>query len=99
MDAEERALKIKEREKQIKERDINDLKKVLAMPEGRRLLWRVLDISETFGTRATDKRMVGLKFFTEIMEVAPELYLQMQREYKSEKISLQKQFPVDPEED
>lgn len=99
MEAEERALKIKEREKQIKERDINDLKKVIAMPEGRRLLWRILELSETFGTRATDKRIVGLKLFAEIMEADPEKYLQMQREYKSEKISLQKQFPIDPEED
>lgn len=99
MEAEERALKIKEREKQIKERDLSDLKKILGMPEGRRLLWRVLEIAETFGTRATDKRVVGLKLFTEIMEIAPESYLQMQREYKSEKISLQKQFPIDSEED
>ncbi len=99
MDAEERAKKIREREKQVKERDQNDLKKILAMPEGRRLLWRILDLSETFGTRTTDKRIVGLKLFTEIMEADPEKYLQMQREYKSEKISLQKQFPLDPEDE
>lgn len=99
MDAEERALKIKEREKHIKERDLNDLKNVLQKPEGRRLIWRILQISETFSARATEKKEVGLKLFSEIMDTAPESYLQMQREYKSEMIGIRKQFPVDPEEE
>ena len=101
MEAEERALKIREREKQIKERDINDLKKVLKEAEGRRLCWKILELCETFLAKESTKfaRQVGMKLFEEIMNATPETYLQMQREYKSEKISLQKQFPIDPEED
>lgn len=99
MEAEERAQKIAEGEKQLKERDLSDLKRVLEKPEGRRLLWRIMSKAETFGTRATEKREIGLMLFKEIMDIAPEIYLQMQREYKSEKISLQKQFPIDAEED
>ena len=99
MEAEERAQKIKEREKQIRERDLSDLKKILGYPEGRRFVWRVLDKSETFSAKATEKKEVGLMLFAEIMDIAPESYLQMQREYKSERISIKKQFPIENEDD
>lgn len=98
MDAEERQVKLTERAKQIRERDLNDIRKVLKEPEGRRLLWRVMSEAETFLASVTDKRIIGLMLFNDIMKVAPEVFLQMQRDYKSEMESIKKQFPIEAEE-
>lgn len=98
MDPEERQKKLEERSKQERERELNDIRKVLALPEGRRLLWRIMSAAETFLASTTDKRIIGLMLFNDIMKVAPEVFLQMQREYKSEQESIKKQFPVEPEE-
>ena len=98
MDNEERQKKLAERAKQLRERDLNDIKKVLKEPEGRRLLWRIMGAAETFLASPTDKRIIGLMLFNDIMKVAPEIFLQMQREYRSEQESLKKEFPIDNEE-
>jgi hypothetical protein len=98
MEAEERQKKLEERSKQERERELNDIKKVLVLPEGRRLLWRVMSAAETFLASTTDKRIIGLMLFNDIMKVAPEIFLQMQREYKSEQESIKKQYPIEAEE-
>ena len=98
MDPEERQKKLEERSKQLRERDLNDIRKVLVLPEGRRLLWRIMSDAETFLASSTDKRIIGLMLFNDIMKVAPEVFLQMQREYKSEQESIKKQFPIEAEE-
>ncbi len=99
MDAEERAKKIKEREEQIKERNNNDIAKLLQLTEGRRFYYRVLKMLGTFGVSPSDGRATGLTLFREVMEIAPQRYIQMDGEYKSEIISIKKQFPVDPDEE
>jgi hypothetical protein len=99
MDPEERQKKIEERARQQRERDHNDIRKVLNIPEGRRLLWRIMSVAETFLASNTDKRIIGLMLFNDIMKVAPEAFLQMQREFRSEQESIKKQYPIDePEE-
>lgn len=98
MDAEERQKKLDEREKHVRERNLNDIRKVLGLPEGRRLLWRVMSEAETFLATPTDKRIIGLMLFNDIMKATPETFLQMQREYKSEQESLKKQFPIETDD-
>ncbi|RJO64171.1 MAG: hypothetical protein C4540_04635 [Candidatus Omnitrophota bacterium] len=98
MDSEERQKKLAERSKRLRERELNDISKVLKTPEGRRLLWRILTEAETFIAPATEKQIVGMRLFNDIMLVAPEMFLQMQREYRSEQESLKKEFPPDPDE-
>lgn len=98
MNAEERAEKLAERDKLLRERELNDIGKLLLMPEGRRLLWRVMTIAETFLATNTDKRIIGLLLFADIMKKKPEMFLQMSRENKSEQESIQKQYPIDEEE-
>ena len=108
MDPEERQKKLEERSKQLRERNLNDIRKVLVLPEGRRLLWRIMGEGKIFCTspagnseiaaRVEGERVIGLKIFADIMEVKPEMFLQMQREYKSEQESIKKQFPIEAEE-
>lgn len=98
MEPEEIKKKIEERNKQIRERDLNDIRKVLTLPEGRRLLWRILSEAETFVAPATEKQIIGMRLFNDIMKASPETFLQMQREYKSEQESFRKQIPVEADE-
>jgi hypothetical protein len=98
MEPEERQKKIEERNKQTRERELNDIRKVLTLPEGRRLLWRIMSEAETFIAPATEKQIIGMRLFNDIMKANPEMFLQMQREYKSEQESIKKQFPVEADE-
>lgn len=98
MEPEERQKKLAEREKHVRERDLNDINKILEKPEGRRLLYRIMAMAETFLATQTDKRVIGLTLFNDIMITAPDRFLQMQREYKSEEESIRKQYPVEPDE-
>jgi hypothetical protein len=68
----------------------HDWKKVMGMPEGRRLMWSTLDLlgvySDTGHTdpiqvgRFLGARSKGLQLLAEIIEVCPDEYLQMQVE-------------------
>lgn len=82
----------KEREKLGLEKDQNDLRWVMSMPQGRRFLWRILEgcgiykssftgSSETFFLEG--QRNVGLKLLAEIMEADSESYMLMQREARA----------------
>lgn len=83
------------KERRRRDREINDLRTVLAIPEGRRLLWRVLSEARMFQLSFTPglsdvtafnegSRNVGNWLFGEINEAKSEAFLQMQREYKIE---------------
>ena len=82
---------VEKRNRLKRERDSADLKKVISMVEGRRLVWRYLDamyaFGETFDTNAlamannSALHDVGMRFFREI---TPEIFCQMQNEKKSE---------------
>ena len=72
----------------------SDLLAVMSAPEGRRLLWRYLEItgiyklsytgnSETFFNEG--QRNIGLKLLAEIQRVAPAEYMEMVRESNSTK--------------
>jgi len=98
VDAEERQAKINKRNKQLRDREINDIRKIAKNPEGRRLLWRVMAISGTFQIDSGEKRIVGLTLFNDIMETDPEIFIQMQNEYKSEQVSFKEQIPPVEEE-
>lgn len=98
MNNDERNKAISERDKKLRERELNDIRKLLQMPEGRRLLWRIMSMSETFIATNTDKRVVGLMLFADIMAAKPEMFIQMSRENASEQESIQKQYPVDEDE-
>jgi hypothetical protein len=101
MNADERTKNINLRKQQIKERNDNDIKVVTEKPEGRRLYFRFLEACETFLSKDSTKqaRDAGMEFFKNIMRVAPDKFLQMHREHKSERISIEKQFPLSPEDD
>ena len=82
--------------KRKRDREINDNKKILAMPEGRRHFRRLLAIARIYidGYVAGDsgyettyncgRRSVGLWALSEMMEADPNAFMQMQREHASE---------------
>lgn len=76
-----------------REREVNDLRKILAIPEGRRFIWRYIGISGVFKLSFTGnsetffnegQRNVGLKLIADVMEANPESYLQMTKEAEEE---------------
>ncbi len=84
---------IEARQARLKERGENDLRAVLRLPEGRRLMWSILTAGRIFqpsytGDRGTDynegKRAVGLEVMAKIMSVQPAAFLQMSQEHSSE---------------
>lgn len=88
---EEQVKDARDREKLKLEKDQNDLKWVLSMPQGRRFLYRLLEMcgvykssftgsSETFFLEG--QRNIGLKVLAEITGADSELYLTMLREAK-----------------
>lgn len=85
-----------QRAKRKRDRDINDLRVIIATVEGRRFLWRLLSEGKIFvdgyvhgdkgygTTYSAGRRSVGLWSLAEIMEAKPEAFMQMQREHASE---------------
>ena len=85
-----------EREIRIRNRELNDLKKILDMPEGRRFFWRLLEMGQLFhdgyvagdngygSTRNLGTKRVGLWALHEMMDAKPSAFQQMQREHASE---------------
>ena len=85
-----------QREKRKRDRQLNDVRVILATPEGRRFVWRVLTEGKIFHDGYTHgdagygttyncgRRSIGLWALDEIMEAKPESFMQMQREHASE---------------
>jgi len=90
------------KEQEVKrDRDINDIRKILKMPEGRRLFWRLLSEAGVFRASFSlnsmqtsfneGKRDNGLQLLAEMHEAEPMAYSQMLREHYSEAKSKKKQ--------
>ena len=76
-------------------RDVNDLRKILAIPEGRRYIWRLWGLTGVFRSSYTPKdanmtsfregqRDVGLAMLQDINDASPTALSQMRSEYLSE---------------
>lgn len=84
-------------ERRKRETKVYDLRKVLETPEGRRVIWRVMELAGIFHgsfnqnalTMAFNegKRDVGLVFIGEINANMPQRLTQMQNEYASDQRS------------
>lgn len=82
--------------KRKRDRELNDIRTVLNLPEGRRVVWRILSfvkifIDAFFGGDAghttayqSGRKSVGLWLLSELMDANPNSFSQMQREYNSE---------------
>lgn len=83
-----------DKDKRKKERNLNDIRKILSTPEGRRFYWRLLSNAGCFLQSFTGevnttifnegRRSVGLNFLNDALEAKPSSYSQMQDEYQSE---------------
>ena len=75
-------------------REIDDLQKVLKIPEGRRLIWRILSEAGVFKASFSlnsmqtafneGRRDIGIWLIQDVDRAEPNAYAQMQREYYSE---------------
>ena len=97
------------KKRMLEKRNAADLVAILKMPQGRRLLWRILQASQLqhhgfvpADPYATDfhcgQKSLGLFLQNQILEVAPLMLAQMRSEYQSEVISEQKQIDKENEE-
>lgn len=87
--------KARTKEKQQRERDLADLRALLALPAGRRTLWRFLEHCRTFGTvmDSTDaltnynagRQDVGHYLLDEITQARTEALVEMMTEAHKEK--------------
>lgn len=88
---------IEDRDKRRKDQELSDLKKVLSIVEGRRLMWRILSeagvFRSSFNSNALNmafsegNRNIGLLMLNEMLKVSPNSFTQMQREYISDQKS------------
>jgi hypothetical protein len=79
-----------------RQRDVNDLRVVLKIPEGRRYIWKLWGITGVFRASYTPKdanytafkegqRDIGLALLSDINDASPTALAQMRSEYLSEK--------------
>lgn len=85
---------VKERSKKartVRERELDDLREILATKGGRRFIWRQLEATELFSVSKVmnaaiyaleGKREIGKALFQDVMEAQPEAYLLMMKESK-----------------
>lgn len=69
-----------------REQEVNDLKFILATEQGRRFMWRYLEMCGVYRTSFTGssetyflegQRNIGLKLIADIVEADPDAYLKM----------------------
>ena len=91
-DTEDERKKFNERQKKQRDKETNDVKKLLDIPEGRRFFWRLLSGTGVFRTSMTGnsqtffnegRRDIGLMILKDVMEANPGAFSQMQREFIS----------------
>jgi hypothetical protein len=87
--------------KRIKDREVEDLKKLLSIPEGRRYIWKLMSSAGVFRTSFTGnsttffnegKREIGLMVISEVMAASPTAFAQMQNEFTNEQKKISKQM-------
>lgn len=81
-------------EKKKRQRDINDLRKILAIPEGRRFIWKQLSEAGIFHTTFSQnamqtsflegQRQQGLRLLNDVNEADTYAFAKMQGEFISE---------------
>jgi hypothetical protein len=88
--------KDKKKSDRRRERELNDIRKVLSSSEGRRFCWRVLSESGLYKTSFTGnsqtfflegRRSLGLFLLNELMSANATAFASMQQEHYSEKTS------------
>lgn len=74
-----------------RDRELDDVKKILETDHGRRFMWRYLGLAGVFQTSFTGnsttffnegKRDIGLKMLADVTEAKPDAYIQMANEAK-----------------
>lgn len=83
------------RRKGIRETEVADVKWLMSSPRGRRIMWRLLDLSGpfrlSFDTNAMKmafnegSRNLGNQLFNEVMMLCPELYPVMVKEQRNDR--------------
>ena len=83
-----------ENEKLEREILLNDVRHVLSSVQGRRFVWRILDMAGVYRSSFTGNsstffnegaRNIGLRVLSDVMDAKPEAFLQMQQEDKKRK--------------
>lgn len=84
-------------QQRLQDRYLQDFEKVLQTVHGRRVIWKILSDCGMFRTSMTGnsyvyfnegRRDIGLRIFADI---PPKVFMQMQNEYRSEKIQNKKE--------
>jgi len=82
------------KEKFGRKQELNDVYNILAIPSGRRWVWRVLSDCGVFKSSFTGnsttffnegRRDIGLRILADVMEANPDAYVQMAKEAQGEK--------------
>lgn len=82
----EQVKKASQKEKSLREQELNDLRWVLSQPQGRRHVWRLLEFCGVFKNSFTGNsttfynegmRNVGTKQLADIMEANPQAFIDM----------------------
>lgn len=92
----------------LKDRNISDLQSVLKMPQGRRVLWRILQAAQVqqHGFVPGDayatafhcgQRSIGLFLLDEIEQARSGSYVQMRSEYQAQVTAAQQQLNQEEE--
>ncbi len=86
---------LKEKERRRIERFLNDLRRVVKDPEGRRVVYSFIEKTDPFRTsfssdalemaRREGRKQIGLSIIQDLDAAKPGVFLQMNREYMSEK--------------
>jgi len=83
-----------ENEKLEREILLNDVRHVLSSVQGRRFVWRILDMAGVYRSSFTGNsttffnegaRNIGLRVLSDVMDAKPEAFLLMQQEDKKRK--------------
>ena len=87
-------LESKREARQRRDREINDMRKVISLPEGRRVIWRILSgcgvFRASFALNSMQasfnegKRDIGISLLLDLNEADANMFAQLQREYISE---------------
>lgn len=105
--SEEIKARIDKRNHRLRQRQINDMYKVLGTPEGRRLIFRILSESGMFqmgyigdngAFYSQGRRDVGMIVFNDMDNARPEAFAQMRAEYKSDELQRQAEIDNDNKE-